>query len=307
VWDGRDAQNRLVADGAYKFVVQADFVGGMELYDPPVLSGQTAQSGINPMLLTIPSEFRPFENRALDITIPVETRISGPSVNARLDRPARVSVIVRPNAPPGTNDLFTTKAEAQPCIASGQCFVAIDEQPLPPGANIVTFSGRDPNGRPLTGAARIYGTTPTPIQSNAVVVRRSAPTLSGDGNPNVEIVSDPFLIVQTLDQFATIAYCLDRSAIVTMKLLKPGFFDPNVASGVVATFLQDQTQAASNCESGGTPYRQEFRGFALDNPDELQLSEDGPYTFTIEARDPSTPTRRTLYRGALNIFRTTGP
>jgi hypothetical protein len=185
--------------------------------------------------------------------------------------------------------------------------LAFEDELIMPGVTPIRFTGRDPSGRPLHGSTFVNVLTPQMLQFNSVVVRGGSPRLTGvSGTPQVTITSDPVLIVQTLDQFASIGYCLDRPARVTMKLLKPGAFDPNDPAAVVQTFLQDQLQPATNCAAGGVPNVQQFRGFALDDPDALLLNEDGVYTFSLEARDPVVlGSGRTLYLGAVNIFRST--
>lgn len=169
----------------------------------------------------------------------------------------------------------------------------IDRKPAPGGHDLVVWNGRDASGVPVTDVRWYYIGVPEPLRVNSVIVQGVTPTVTGNlSSPRVEVKSDPYLIYGSYNQVTRIAYCLDQDAVVTMKLLRPGFVDPDDPEGVVHTFVADEIRTATDCAGGGAPHEESFAGKSIPG-------EEGAYTFTIEARSVVAPGYETLYRGVV--------
>jgi hypothetical protein len=171
--------------------------------------------------------------------------------------------------------------------------------PLAPGIHPLTWDGRDANGQLVSGSCDIYFDAPLLLKPNSVIVRGTKPVITGAGaSPSIEVKSNPYRIAHSYEQISRITYRLDQDSYVTVKLLPPGVSDPASPSAIVLT--NAEMQAA---RSGGQPvdHALEWKGYQDADTNDILVSEEGSYTFAIQATSVATGAS-TLYRGALQLW-----
>jgi hypothetical protein len=246
--------------------------------------GTIAHSAVNAVKLqadqVIPSSFNAFENKFL--SIPIE--VTG--------EPGRVRMRICQawSGEPGEGNscdttLFSVPAGGSPGV------------PFQAGLHTWIFDGRrddgtlfdpatdDPNG----GSQGVYFLRPSKMKPTAIFVKNSAPVV-----PGLAIKSNPCLVRHSYDQVTRIEYCLDQAATVTIKVLKPGHFDPGEPAGVAAVLASGINKSAVAC---ATPHTAEW--YAQTS----EIAGDGVYTFTIEATPQGASAPKALHRGAIQVRR----
>jgi hypothetical protein len=107
-------------------------------------------------------------------------------------------------------------------------------------------------------------------------------------------------MTHTYDQVSSLTYRLDRTSVVTVRILPPGS-----SSTPVATLVNGVTQPAKT--TGGVPidYTVTYNGHgtAAGTSNNIVSAAQGAYRYIIEARDPSDATLVTLRRGVINVRR----
>jgi len=262
-WDGKDTTGAYVADEAYSYILYANNgSGGETYYNPPFTETEGSGSG------------------GIDS-----------SYNAHRNDFWQKNYTMYHN---GLVRLKVTPSGRTP-------FYPINWVPYPAGTHLLSWDGRDLEGNLVTGSVSIYYDPPARMKSNLVFVRGVNKMLSiqpANESLNIEIKSNPFLVVHSYEQFSQIAYRINQDAYVTVKLLPPGIVDPTSSEAIVLINGELQ-QAADNT---GTPIDQlvEWRGYDLNDTNNILTSEEGTYTFTIEATSVAT-NLSALYRGALQL------
>lgn len=300
-WDGRDSANNFVSDEAYTYVLTTSVAGFSDAYNPPTSPAQTNSVSLAGLpAAPIPLTYNVHRNQPLKILFDMNNLLVG--MNSDHSR-----MTVNRTLP-------------------GSLVTLIDKAPFPLLFNqLFVYDGFDPNGNLLEPASASTSPTfhfghPIPMKRNAVIVERTKPLVSGPGYvsarknpadpktpppsqmPSIEVKGDPYLVRLSYDQHSRITFCVDQAAYLTVKILKPGRGNPDIAADVVATLLQDSTpHAAQNCapNAAGVPYVVEWDGTEPGGADPYLMRpvEDGSYTFTIEARNALQPNLRSIYRG----------
>jgi hypothetical protein len=171
--------------------------------------------------------------------------------------------------------------------------------PFPPGVHPFIWDGRDASGKVVSGACDIYFDAPLLMKANSVIVRGTKPAIAGVGtSPNIEVKSNPYRIAHSYEQISRITYRLDQDSYITVKLLPPGITDPASPSAIVLT-----NGALQPARSGGQPvdYVVEWKGYEDPETNKILVSEEGSYTFAIQATSVATGANA-LYRGALQLW-----
>jgi hypothetical protein len=168
--------------------------------------------------------------------------------------------------------------------------------PFLPGTFPVMWDGRDQNGNIVSGTCSIYFDPPDPLKSASVIISGVVPKITGTGaSPNIEVKSNPYKATHSYDQISQITYRLDPDSYVTVKLLPPGISDPASPQAIV---LKNNV-----LESGGptVDHTLEWKGYDSADPNNILVSSEGVYTFTIQATG-AVSGASSLYRGALQLF-----
>jgi hypothetical protein len=247
--------------------VVPDGIYRLELYLTDGVSEFTwdpAASGLGNGTGTIPSSFDIYRNEFW-------------KMNYHLDQTGLVRFQVTPQGEPAFN--------------------VIDLQPYGAGDHSISWDGRRPDGSIVSGSTAMYFAAPVNLRANAVVVRTDPPQITGTGvAPNVEVKSDPYFITHSYEQISTMTFRLDQDATVTFKLLPPGIYDPSDASAIA--LIDNELRQAT--DGGGAPIDHAVQWFGYDaaDPNAILVSDEGAYTFTIEATSAATGLT-SLYRGVL--------
>jgi hypothetical protein len=180
-------------------------------------------------------------------------------------------------------------------------FYPVDWKPYPAGTSLILWDGRRPDGSIVDKSVYIYFAPPNSLKSGTVIVEGSAPTVTGTGaSPNIEVKSNPYLVLHSYEQAARITYLIDQDADVAVKLLPPGVLDFNSTAAI--SLLGSQRQTAKDATGDPVPHSVEWRGYDPTDTNDILVAQDGTYTFAIQATSAATG-RTTLYRGALQLFR----
>jgi hypothetical protein len=207
---------------------------------------------------------------------------------------------------PEDEETFSVPEHGVPVVSNETNWCASSEK-----SYRVSWDGRRPSGQlilgVLDGTAPITVTMPIPkrLSGTAILVDNEIPRLQGREfelglrYPTVEVRANPFQITHSYDQVATMAYCVDQTAKVTVTILAPGYYDLSDPAGIVAVPVDDETVEPKDCE--GTNYDTfQWAGTVGSDPTVLSNS-DGYYTFLIEARHPAQASLKTIYRGVLDV------
>jgi parallel beta-helix repeat protein len=301
-WDGRDASGRLVPSGGYRYVIEADFPSGTLVLDPgkPAVFDASPDIGACLGCATVGGESNticPFSNERLPLPIDY------------FGRTAYAYEVVAGPSTAADDSIFLTRAEADACLAAGECVAVRGGPVMRPGGETVFFDGRRPDGTLFKGLFAFGFFAKGTARSNFIIVEDTEPQISGlippptvDANlPVIQVPSAPFRIKLSYDQLTRFTYRIDQDAIVTVKLLRPG---PPTSAPEFVTLLPAQLQSART--PGGDPidHTVEFNVFPTpDSGNDLVLPEVGDYTFSIEARSSTQPDLVTTYLGVVNIQR----
>lgn len=181
----------------------------------------------------------------------------------------------------------------------GQVTTLYDFAPKPSGTQPIMWDGRDDQGNILSGPVWVGFGVPERLRENAIIVTGSKPSITGLlVAPDIEVKSDPYHITHSYDQFTRIGYRLDQDAMVTFKLLPPGISDPADPSAIV--LVNNVLASAEDINGDPADHVVEWRGHDLADTNNIQVSQDGAYTFTIEATSVASG-ESTLYRGVVQI------
>lgn len=281
VWDGKYNQGasagEFVDDEAYVYVVSAP--GSVGSYDPPRPDNPSRRA--EPRSALMPDTYNVYRNDYMGIIFDVDIV------------PARVSLkmLTAPHASGGTpiRTLFSDVPFPQ---RDFQYFL---------------YDGRDASGvlDPANAEASRYFFVPVPkdLHSNHVIVEHASPQIHPpDFDPTVprlEVLSDPYLVVNSYDQVSTIVFQLDQAADVSVQIHDEAM----TPVGAPLQIYDDMGSPVSNPLSGGQTYSVTWSGVeALNTNDEFDL-RDETYTFAITATnaDPAQTHLTTTYRGVIQV------
>ena len=262
-WDGRDQGGTLVADDAYRAKLTA--IRGVENFvlDP---TAPTALGSVG-LIGAFPANFNPYRNEHLIVNVDVVV-------------PEFLYMYINPDNGPTP-------------------FNAIDNRFFPAGQQQAVWNGRAPDGSIVNGGVYVFFPTPAQTRPNAIHVTGALPRLFDAVNtPSVTIKSDPYLITHSYEQFSQVTFSVDQDSLITFKLLPPGILDPADVSAI--TLLNQQLKQA--LDGGGQPlsHTVEWRGHDPVDTNQILVSDEGVYTFTIEAESVDSGLT-TLYRGVLQV------
>lgn len=277
-WDGKNTLGNYVADEAYYYEIQATAGTASYVYQILGSGGEGGGQSFDPN--------DPSNNIYIDPDFSTATNdfFKIPYTLAYTGRPssgngARVKVVVTPRG--------------------GSAVTVINSVPYEIGVHPLMWDGRDPNGNVIVGPMSVYAAAPLTLNANVVIVKGTRPTIIGNGvAPNIEVKSNPYSIMHSYDQQSQITYQIDMDANVTVKLLPPGINDPADPSAIV--LLNNEPQSALDTAGQPLDHVVSWTGYVAGDTNNILTSEDGPYTFTIEATGTSTGFK-TLYRGILQL------
>lgn len=262
-WDGRDNNSLVVADDLYRIRLSANRNQDSFTLDPNIPPGLGSVGLVD----AFPTVMNPHRNEAFSLQLSAV-------------QPVLLTMQVNPgNGLPVFNHL------------EGQ-FIA-------PGTYDVFWDGRNPDGSVVNGQTYIWFPAPVKARPFALNIHGNKPAILGtETPPKIGIKSDPFLITHSYEQISQVAYQLDQDAFVTFKLLPPGIYDPDDLSAI--TLLNHVLQQAEDGMGGALNHSVEWRGYDLQDTNQILTSDEGVYTFVIEAESPASGLS-SLYRGALQI------
>ncbi len=178
-------------------------------------------------------------------------------------------------------------------------FYVLKGVPYTSGWHMIYWDGRDNNNNILTGTINQYFAVPVNLKQNAIIVKGTKPTVTGTGTaPNIEVKSDPYFITHSYDQYTHFTYHLDQDADVMVTLLPPGVTDINDSRAIVLT--STEMQLANNPDGTPVDHTVEWTGYDVADPNNIQISEEGAYTFAIQATSVASG-YSTLYRGVIQM------
>ena len=170
----------------------------------------------------------------------------------------------------------------------------------PPLEQWVYWDGRNPAGQILEGSipfwvhdSKIPSVTTVAVLGTSVEVTGPGGVPAPGEAPDIEVKSDPYLVTHSYEQLSRMTYRVNHNSRVRFVLLPPGIVDPGHPT---ARVLVDNELVAAN-----TNETVEWRGYDTQFPGRVLVSQDGPYTFAIEARSLQS-NLTTVYRGVLNLY-----
>jgi hypothetical protein len=261
-WDGRDDAGNGVAEGTYRIRTRLSADGRTFEFDPPSTNYELSGDG------TIPARFNAYRNEMWKMQY-------------------------------HRTEFSTMKMRVTP--PNGPAFYPILNHIAPADStDWIYWDGRDPQGNLVTGALDIYFDAPRPPRSQYLRLLRSGARITGlQPAPAIEVKADPYLITHSYEQVSRFAFRIDLDAYVTVRLLPPGVNDPQSPQAI--TVLPEQLLSAQTAQGTPQDHVVEWRGNQAGDPNLLKTSDEGAYTFAIQARSPVT-NRTSLYRGVLQIY-----
>jgi hypothetical protein len=281
-WNGRDQLGALVPDEAYTYRLTATGGGMTSSFDP----------GLNPNdghpVATVPLSYDVYRNDLLDFSVNL---IQGSWETAPY--PSRATILVEPQL---GSPSFTPVV-----IAEGRPL----ENMLP---SQFVFDGRradgalitEPDGDPYTSPIRIRSRDRRVMRPNYLIVHRTKPEVQGTAPPKIEVESIPYFVTHSYDQVTRFSFRIDQNAHVEVKMLKPGFGDPDDPNAVLGVLPIVGSPAQPL--AAGTPYSVEWRGYAFDTP-AANAPANGNYSFAIKATSAVDPAFFSVYRGVVQVRR----
>jgi hypothetical protein len=169
------------------------------------------------------------------------------------------------------------------------------------GTHWFYWDGREPDGSIAIGSPSVIFDAPSFGAPHYITVSGHKPVITGPGAvPNIEVKTDPYLIVQSYEQFTRFAYRIDMDSYVTVKLLPPGIYDP--ANSQAMTLVDNELRQARDAGSQPIDHWVEWRGYSSVSPNNVGTQHEGNFTVTIQARSQASNVT-TLYRAALAIYK----
>ncbi|WHI49142.1 right-handed parallel beta-helix repeat-containing protein [Microbulbifer sp. VAAF005] len=182
----------------------------------------------------------------------------------------------------------------------GDTHIVYDNVPMEAGTHYMTWDGRTADGVLTTGSFYTYVPAPEVLPTNVVIIDGINPSISGTLDaPNIEVKSDPYLMYHSYDQISKVAYLLDQDSYVTFKLLPPDIGDPTDAGAI--TLIDNQLQAANDSDGAVATHEVEWTGYEESDGNAIMVSDEGVYSFWIEATSATTGASTTYY-GALQLY-----
>ncbi|WP_444908200.1 right-handed parallel beta-helix repeat-containing protein [Microbulbifer sp. SSSA008] len=182
----------------------------------------------------------------------------------------------------------------------GDTLVVYDNVPMEAGTHYLAWDGRNADGVLTTGSFYAYVPSHEILPTNVVIIDGITPSISGTLDaPNIEVKSDPYLMYHSYDQISKVAYLLDQDSYVTFKLLPPDIGDPTDAGAI--TLIDNQLQAANDSDGAVATHEVEWTGYEESDGNAIMVSDEGVYSFWIEATSATTGASTTYY-GALQLY-----
>lgn len=323
-WDGTDTSTpggNVFAEGTYAYVLTASTPQQTDVYDRA--RNETAVTGSGSVILgdvgrgafdsTVEAEFDPFANDHLEADyLFVEQSGRGAPFSSRVS----AEVYRRPTISElcdssGTNqdpaNLVATPWRDKGVWIGSQPFIwdgRADDTSGPAFAagEIVPDPGLTDGGGLAVPGFCLFFDVPAALQKNHLIVVDTDPVLTNAGqSPNVEVLSDPYLIYPTYEQTSLLKFNVDRDSSVKVYILAPGVeFNSSSPTFVDEYDFGDVTGVGPM----GTDLEYEWKVYS-DGSGETNLldtTENGPYTFAIEAKLIGNPSVATTFRGVVQVL-----
>ena len=176
-----------------------------------------------------------------------------------------------------------------------------DNVPLEAGYHTLMWDGRTEEGALVSGAFSASILPHIVLPTNVVIVKGVAPTITGTlGAPNIEVKSDPYLMYHSYDQLTKIAYHVDQDSYVTFKLLPPEVGDPSHVDAI--TLVDNEFHVAKNGTGEAQVHEVEWKGYDSSDSNRILVSEEGVFSFWIEATSTITGAS-TAYYGSVQLYK----
>ncbi len=279
-WNGRNQSGAFVPDEAYTYVLTATGAGITSVFDP----GLNADDGH--AVASIPGAYNVYVNDFLDFDVTIhEVAAEGRPF------PRRATIVAEP-APYSPSFPQVVIADSRPFVELVPYHLRFDGRGAD-GALITEF-----NGNPYASPITVRSLYPDKMRPNYLIVEHTKPEVRGIAPPKLEVESLPFLVTQSYDQVSRFGFQLDQSAFVEVKVLKPGFGDPDDPNAVLATLPISGAPAQPLAKD--TAYSAEWHGYQPDQS-AANAPADGNYTFVIKAISAVDPAFHTEYRGVVQV------
>ncbi|WP_444905899.1 beta strand repeat-containing protein [Microbulbifer sp. SSSA008] len=261
-WDGKDGEGNYVQEEAYTYDLTA-VSGGVE----GVYAIENAGTSSDILIGSMDSTMNAAQNDFMKAAVTPTSNV-------------RVYMEVTPSG--------------------GDKRVVYDNVPMEAGAHYLVWDGRTADGVLTSGSFSTYVPYPEVLPTNVVIIDGITPSISGTLDaPNIEVKSDPYLMYHSYDQISKVAYLLDQDSYVTFKLLPPDIGDPTDAGAI--TLIDNQLQAANDSDGAVATHEVEWTGYEESDGNAIMVSDEGVYSFWIEATSATTGASTTYY-GALQLY-----
>ena len=115
------------------------------------------------------------------------------------------------------------------------------------------------------------------------------------GTPEIlDVHSDPYRFYFSYGQLTMIEYTLSDAAVTTVTLMPPGVYDPDGVGAIVLTDSELQSPDSYSVSFDVIDERDDFGNLRLG-------SDEGAFSFAIEATSPETGRTETRY-GVVSIY-----
>jgi len=276
-WDGKDNQGNYLPDEAYEFKLVATAGTSTAIYD--TVNNPNLYNGGSNYPVEIPNSTFPYSHNSIYNSY----KNVFWKLKLGMQYPGRIH--------------FSINSQQ---YKNGQPFFIYDGEPLSKGEHWIYWDGRDPDGNFITGVASYFFDTPTLLDPDTIIVKGHIPTVTGFGvAPNIEVKSDPYLVTHSYEQVSQMGYRIDQDSTITFKLLPPTIMDINDPSAVV--LLSNVFQQANDAQGNPIEHVVKWDGIDLPGSNNIKVTDEGPYTFAIEATSNTTGLTK-LYRGVIQLY-----
>ncbi len=260
-WDGKDKDGNLVVDEAYEFVLRGgSAAGGSGTYRPTEISANKLPSAV------------------IDASFNVDLNDDWKS-DVTITKPGRITLRATING--------TTRN-------------VVDNVPYGIGTHLISWDGRLTSGEPVYGTVSLFLPDAISLKTNSVIVKGTQLKIQGnfDEAPQIEVKSDPYLIVHSFEQFSVIDYAITQDSYVTVKILPPGVYDPEDNRAIVVT---DSELLIAKNDDVYNIHSASWQAYSDADTNNIDLSEEGVYTYTIEVSAIASG-QTALRRGSLTMY-----
>ena len=259
IWNGKNQNNEWLEDGAYFYELEL-VNGDKSAWYAPNYTEQAASFSSS-----LDADYNTYKNDFW-------------KGSYTFNEPVRISVEVTPN---GKDRFFP-----------------IQNKIYPTGQHTLIWNGRDHNDRIVADISQVVNVGPYKLRENSIIIEGMTPQILGTkAAPNIEVLSDPYLVVHSYEQVSKVRFTLNQDALVSFAIV-----DKYAASltDSSAIFLLDGEFLQAEDQGESLIHEVTWRGYASDDTNNIKIPDNEDYQFLIEAVSSETGIRST-YRGTITL------